>query len=290
MGIRRRRHDFDDRRLRALRAHDRQWRHARRQALSQPENRRLYGVEPYRTRGGRRARSVLFAGSRLRFRIRFRGADRGRRQPDRRIGRRNELVRRRGHHLLDRSEGRHVRGLHVPDRLATRPHPRRAEEFGLRRVREVDTAVPTYSASYAGLTRVSISLRKSLSRRWIAGSSLPMTERPHPKLCSAGNVSSSQILTADTLPVRKPIPVSTISTPIARSMLARCRFIRANSDENCSTMNAAIRNGMPRPAEYTASSPAPLVTVASLAATDRMAARIGPMHGVQPNANASPIT
>ena len=86
------------------------------------------------------------------------------------------------------------------------------------------------------------------------------------------------------------MPVSTISTPIARSTVARCRFIRANSDENCSTMNAAIRNGIPSPAEYTASSPAPFATVASLAATDRIAARIGPMHGVQPNAKARPIT
>jgi len=33
-----------------------------------------------------------------------------------------------------------------------------------------------------------------------------------------------------------------------------------------------------------------ILTVASAAATDRIAARIGPMQGVQPNANASPIT
>ena len=57
------------------------------------------------------------------------------------------------------------------------------------------------------------------------------------------------MLMAETLPVRKPIPVMTISTPIARSTVARCRFIRENSDENCSTIKAAIRNGMPRPAE-----------------------------------------
>jgi len=42
------------------------------------------------------------------------------------------------------------------------------------------------------------------------------------------------------------------------------------------------------PAEYTASRPAPFVTVASAAATDRIAARIGPMQGVQPNANRQP--
>ena len=35
---------------------------------------------------------------------------------------------------------------------------------------------------------------------------------------------------------------------------------------------------------------APLVTVAWDAATDRMAARMGPMQGAQPNAKASPIT
>ena len=57
MGIRRRRHGVDHRRLCALRAHDGEWRHARRQALSQPENRRLYGIEPYRAGGGRGARS-----------------------------------------------------------------------------------------------------------------------------------------------------------------------------------------------------------------------------------------
>src|SRR5882757_9861720 len=70
------------------------------------------------------------------------------------------------------------------------------------------------------------------------------------------------MLTLDTAPVRKPIPVMTISTPMACSTLARCPFIRENSDENCSTMKAAIRNGIPSPAEYTASRPAPFVTVA----------------------------
>ena len=35
---------------------------------------------------------------------------------------------------------------------------------------------------------------------------------------------------------------------------------------------------------------APLGTVCSDAATARIAARIGPMHGVQPKAKASPIT
>jgi uncharacterized membrane protein len=40
---------------------------------------------------------------------------------------------------------------------------------------------------------------------------------------------------------------------------------------------------------WTASMPAPFATVASDAATARIAARIGPMHGVQPNAKASPI-
>ena len=59
----------------------------------------------------------------------------------------------------------------------------------------------------------------------------------------------SQMLTAVTLPVRNPMPVITSSTPIARSTLARCRFIRANSAENRSTIKAAIRNGIPSPAE-----------------------------------------
>ena len=57
------------------------------------------------------------------------------------------------------------------------------------------------------------------------------------------------MLTEEMAPVRKAMPVITISTPIARSTLARCRFMRENSAENCSTINAAIRKGMPRPAE-----------------------------------------
>ena len=73
--------------------------------------------------------------------------------------------------------------------------------------------------------------------------------RAQPKFCNTGNVSSSQMLTLETAPVRKPMPVRIINTPIARSTLARCRFIFANSEENCSTMKAAIRNGMPSPAE-----------------------------------------
>lgn len=43
----------------------------------------------------------------------------------------------------------------------------------------------------------------------------------HPKFCSAGNVSSNQMLTFEMVPVRKPIPVSTISTPITRSTVSR---------------------------------------------------------------------
>ena len=76
-----------------------------------------------------------------------------------------------------------------------------------------------------------------------------MSTRPQPKLCNAGNVSNSQVLAPVTAPVRKPMPVTIINTPIARSTLARCRFILANNEENCSTMKAAIRNGMPSPAE-----------------------------------------
>ena len=52
-----------------------QWRHARRQALSQPENHRLYGIEPHRPRVGRGARSVLFARTGFRLRPWVRGAD-----------------------------------------------------------------------------------------------------------------------------------------------------------------------------------------------------------------------
>ena len=47
-------------------------------------------------------------------------------------------------------------------------------------------------------------------------------------------------------------------------------------------------NGTPRPAEYTASSCTPSPTVSCAAATDRMALRMGPMHGVHPKANAMP--
>jgi hypothetical protein len=57
------------------------------------------------------------------------------------------------------------------------------------------------------------------------------------------------MLMAETEPVRNPIPVMTINTPMARSTLARCRFIRENSDENCSIMKAASKKGIPSPAE-----------------------------------------
>src|SRR6516164_7402409 len=57
------------------------------------------------------------------------------------------------------------------------------------------------------------------------------------------------MLALDTAPVRKPMPVAIINTPIACSTVARWRFICPNSEEICSTIKAAIRKGMPRPAE-----------------------------------------
>ena len=49
------------------------------------------------------------------------------------------------------------------------------------------------------------------------------------------------MLTEDMPPVKNTIPVMTISTPIARSTVARWRFIRENPVENRSTMKAATR-------------------------------------------------
>src|ERR1700687_115592 len=52
--------------------------------------------------------------------------------------------------------------------------------------------------------------------------------------------------------------------------------------------NAVNKNGTARPAEYTARSKTPRATVSLAAANASTVARIGPMHGVQPKANAKP--
>ena len=62
-------------------------------------------------------------------------------------------------------------------------------------------------------------------KSWVdAGVSSPiiaLLRRPQPKLASEGKFSISQMLKVDIEPVRKPIPVNTISTPMARSTAAR---------------------------------------------------------------------
>jgi len=95
---------------------------------------RLYGRQPYRAGLGHRSRALLPARTRLRIRPRLRGPHRRRRQPGGRLGRRDELVRRRRHQLLDRPGGKHARGVHGADRVAARPHPGSLEEHRLRGV------------------------------------------------------------------------------------------------------------------------------------------------------------
>src|SRR6266404_2802591 len=137
MGIRWRRHGVHDRRLCALRTDAAQWRRAGWKTLSQPKDHRLYGLEPYWAGIRCNPRALLPARTRLRIRSRFRGSDRSRREPDRGFGRRNELVRRGRHDLLDRPEGKHVRRLHGADRVAARKAPRGPEKYRLRSLRQI---------------------------------------------------------------------------------------------------------------------------------------------------------
>ncbi len=51
---------------------------------------------------------------------------------------------------------------------------------------------------------------------------------------------------------------------------------------------AVSKKGIARPAEYAASSKTPRKIVSLAAASASTVARIGPMHGVQPKANANP--
>ena len=87
------------------------------------------------------------------------------------------------------------------------------------------------------------------------------------------------------------MPVSTSSPPITFSTISRWRRKRAIERhrrldrERGNEKRNAEPSGINR---QQARALAP--TVSFDAATARIAARIGPMHGVQPNANASPIT
>src|ERR1700750_3196548 len=95
------------------------------------------GLEPDRTGIRRCARSLLSARAGLRLRTRFRRSHRSRRQPGGGFGRRDELVWRRWHHLLGRSQGEHVRGVHGADGIAARAVAGGAEKHRLRRLRQI---------------------------------------------------------------------------------------------------------------------------------------------------------
>ncbi len=66
---------------------------------------------------------------------------------------------------------------------------------------------------------------------------------------SIGNVSKSQKLGVVRLPVRKAMPVSTNSAPIACSTRRRCFLNRAMKAAKGSMAKAAAMNGMPKPSE-----------------------------------------
>ena len=128
MGIGRRRHGVDHRRLRALRADAAQRRHAGRQAYLSPKTVAYMGSNHIGPGSGVVPGTVLSARARLRLRPRLCGAHRSRRQPDRGLGRRDELVGGRRHHLLGRPEGEHVRRVHGADGLAAGTDSHRLEE------------------------------------------------------------------------------------------------------------------------------------------------------------------
>ena len=87
------------------------------------------------------------------------------------------------------------------------------------------------------------------------------------------------------------MPVSTRSPPIAISTLCEVRAkAREERRERLDREAPRARTECRARANRPPAAPRPFVTVASEAATARIAARIGPMQGVQPNAKASPIT
>ena len=76
--------------------------------------------------------------------------------------------------------------------------------------------------------------------------------------------------------------------PETYSTAFMCRLMRPDAAKKRLTARPATTNGTPRPSEYAARRPTPWATVSCCDAYNRMAPRMGPMHGVQPNANASP--
>ena len=66
---------------------------------------------------------------------------------------------------------------------------------------------------------------------------------------NAGKVSSSEMLTSDIAPVRKRFSRDDEQHTDCPLDVDEVLLHRANSDEKCSIMRAAIENGMPSPAE-----------------------------------------
>ena len=129
VGVGRRRTDVDGDGLCPLRADAAQRRHARWQALLEPENSSLHGVGSH----GRRdhPRPILSARPRLRIWPGLRGAAREWRGPVRRYGWRLLLGRGRRHVFLGRPERGYVRRLHDAVAEATRVLPWRGARHGV---------------------------------------------------------------------------------------------------------------------------------------------------------------
>src|SRR5579863_3588301 len=83
-------------------------------------------------------------------------------------------------------------------------------------------------------------------------------------------------------------PVATSSPPATNSIGPRKRLIRFMAASEKLIAAAAIRNGIARPSEYTASKKTAFAMFVCCEASRMTLARNGPTHGDQPAANPTP--
>lgn len=74
------------------------------------------------------------------------------------------------------------------------------------------------------------------------------------------------------------------------SIILKLLLIFANKLKKVLVAIPVIKNGIPNPKEYAERSRIPSLILFLVAAKVRTPAKIGPIQGVQPNANASPAT
>ena len=110
----------------------------------------------------------------------------------------------------------------------------------------------------------------------------------YPIVDRTGKVLRNQYDKAERSPVSIATPIAIIATPAASLRIRPARLNLLIPETRKSVNSVDSKNGIPSPREYTPSRNIPSATDDEVAPTVRMAPRIGPIHGVHPNAKASP--